>query len=85
METVLRKFGSSNRVGLVIPKALCDALKLKAGQTVQLNASDEGLLVRSVAHRHNLDELLAQCDPEAAPPSDLAEWRDAKPVGREVW
>ena len=83
METVLRNFGNS--VGLVIPKPLRDALKFEAGQTVQLAASAQGLLIRSVARRYDLDELLAQCDPKAEMPSDIAEWHEAGPVGRETW
>ena len=83
MKTVLSEFG--NGVGLVIPKPMRDALKFEAGQTVQLNASGEGLLIRLVARRCNLDELLAQCGPKAALPSDITDWQDAKPVGREVW
>ena len=83
METVLRNFGNS--VGLVIPKPLRDALKFEAGQTVQLDASDEGLLIRPAARRYSLDELLAQCDPKAPMPTDMAEWQQARPAGREVW
>jgi len=30
-------------------------------------------------------DLIAQCDPKAAPPADMAEWDAAPPVGREVW
>ncbi len=84
METILRNFGNS--VGLVIPKALRDALRFEAGQTVQLDASPNGLLIRPVARRYNLDELLAQCDPKAAKPTVLAAgWQTAASVGREVW
>lgn len=83
METVLRNFGNS--VGLVIPKPLRDALKFEAGQTVQLDASAQGLLIRSVARRYGLDELLAQCDPKAPMPTDVTEWQQATPAGREVW
>lgn len=84
METTLRNFGNS--VGLVIPKALRDALNFEAGQTVQLDASSDGLLIRPVARRYTLDELLAQCDPKATKPTEIAaEWQTAAPVGREVW
>lgn len=83
METILRNFGNS--VGLVIPKSLRDALKFEAGQTVQLDASADGLLIRPAARRYSLDELLAQCDLKAAVPAEIAEWQAAAPVGREVW
>ncbi len=83
METVLRNFGNS--VGLVIPKPVRDAMHLQAGQTVQLEASDNGLLIRTMARKYTLDELLAQCDPKAPMPKDLADWQQTPPLGREVW
>ena len=82
METVLRNFGNS--VGLVIPKPMRDALRLEAGQTVQLAASDNGLLIRRTVRRYSLDELLAQCDPSAPMPPEVEQWQDVAPVGREV-
>ena len=83
METVLRNFGNS--VGLVIPKQMREALHMQAGQTVQLETSAQGLLIRP-AHKYTLDALLAQCDASAPAPEDqLAAWNDAPPVGREVW
>lgn len=83
METVLRNFGNS--VGLVIPKPVRDAMRLQAGQTVLLVASEQGLLIRPCAPKYTLDELLAQCDPKAPMPKDVADWQSALPVGREVW
>lgn len=83
METVLRNFGNS--VGLVIPKPVRDAMHLQAGQTVQLEASELGLLIRPRAPRYTLDELLAQCDPKAPMPKDMADWQNASPAGREAW
>ena len=83
METVLRNFGNS--VGLVIPKQVREALHMQAGQTVQLETSAQGLLIRP-AHKYTLDSLLAQCDASAPAPEDqLAAWNDAPPVGREAW
>ena len=32
-----------------------------------------------------LAALLAQCDPKAPPPADLALWDAARPVGHEAW
>ena len=63
METVLRNFGNS--VGLVIPKPVRDALRLQAGQTVHLETSGQGLLIRPTARKYSLDELLAQCNRKA--------------------
>ena len=83
METILRNFGNS--VGLVIPKQVREALNMQAGQTVMLEISGQGLLIRP-AHKYSLDALLAQCDPSASLfDSQLAPWSDAPPVGREAW
>jgi len=83
METVLRNFGNS--VGLVIPKQIREALHMQAGQTVQLETSAQGLLIRRV-HKYTLDELLAQCDASAAASDEqFADWIDTPAVGREAW
>lgn len=84
METTLKRFGNS--VGLVIPKGLREALGLDAGQTVTLEQSVDGLLLRRAGRRrYTLDELLAQCDPTASVPAAVTEWDDAPTVGREKW
>ena len=83
METVLRNFGNS--VGLVIPKPVRDALRMEAGQTVHLEASAQGLLIRPATHRYKLDDLLAQCDVRAPKSKDVADWQAAPATGREVW
>jgi len=83
METVLRNFGNS--VGLVLPKLVRDSLHLQAGQTVQLEASEEGIFIRPSRPRYTLDQLVAQCDRKAPMPKELAEWQDARAVGREIW
>ena len=83
METVLRNFGNS--VGLVIPKQVREALHMQAGQTVRLETSAQGLLIRR-AHKYTLDELLAQCDASAtAIDAEQASWIDAPAAGRELW
>jgi antitoxin component of MazEF toxin-antitoxin module len=83
METTLRNFGNS--IGLVIPKPVRDSLRLSAGQTVTLEQTEQGLLVKPRPPKYTLEELLAQCDPSAPMPEDIAEWLDAPAAGREVW
>jgi antitoxin component of MazEF toxin-antitoxin module len=83
METTLRNFGNS--VGLVIPKPVRDALRLSAGQTVTLEQTEQGLLVKPRVKKYTLEELLAQCDPDAPMPEAIAEWQDAPPAGKEAW
>ena len=83
METILRNFGNS--VGLVIPKPVRESLHLSAGQSVILEQTAEGLLVRPRTKKYSLDELLAQCDAKAPLPKEVKEWLDSPPTGNEVW
>ena len=83
METVLRNFGNS--VGLVIPKPVRESLHLSAGQSVILEQTAEGLLVRPRTKKYSLDELLAQCDAKAPLTKEASEWLDAPAVGNEIW
>ena len=83
MEVVLRKYGNSTVA--VLPPAVLKDLGLAAGQAMTLHATDEGKIVLARKKRYTLAELIAQCDPKAPPPADLALWDAAKPVGGEVW
>ncbi len=83
METILRNFGNS--IGLVIPKPVREALHLSAGQTVTLEQTEQGLLVKPMNKKYTLDELLAQCDPDAPMPQEVTDWQDSPTVRREVW
>ncbi|MEI7868198.1 MAG: AbrB/MazE/SpoVT family DNA-binding domain-containing protein [Candidatus Methylumidiphilus sp.] len=83
METILRNFGNS--IGLVIPKPVREALHLSAGQTVTLEQTEQGLLVKPMNKKYTLDELLAQCDPNAPMPQEVTDWQDSPAVRREVW
>ncbi|HEX7075508.1 MAG TPA: AbrB/MazE/SpoVT family DNA-binding domain-containing protein [Hyphomicrobiaceae bacterium] len=84
IEATLKKHGNS--VGLIIPKVLRDALRLGAGQTVTLEQTDGGLLLKPAKQRRfTLDALLAECDPAAPMPEPLREWDSARAVGREEW
>jgi len=83
METILRNFGNS--IGLVIPKPVREALHLSAGQTVTLEQTEQGLLVKPMNKKYTLDELLAQCDPNAPMPQEMTDWQDSPAVRREVW
>ncbi len=81
--TNLRKVGGS--VMLAVPPALLDVLKLEAGAKVNIGIEDGCLIVVPRARRHySLDELLAQCDENAALSAEDRAWLDAKPVGNEL-
>lgn len=83
MEVVLRKYGNSTVA--VLPPAVLKDLGLKAGQAMTLDTTPEGRIVLEAKCRYTLAELIAQCDPKAPPPADLAAWDAARPVGGEVW
>ena len=79
--TTLRKVGGS--VMLAVPPALLDVLELRAGANVRIGIEDGRLVVAVPRPRYTLDELLAQCDENAADEVDGA-WLDARPVGKEL-
>lgn len=78
----LRKVGGS--VMLAIPPALLDALDLKSDASVDMTIEAGRLMVEAKAvPRYTLEDLLAECDPEASEADDR-DWLDAPAVGREV-
>lgn len=83
MEVILRKYGNSTV--LALPSALLKDLGLKAGQSMTLDSTPDGRITLTPRRRYTLADLLAQCDPKAAPPADLALWNNARPMGQEVW
>jgi len=81
--THLRKVGGS--VMLAVPPALLDVLHLSAGAHVGLEVDSGRLVVEPSARpRYTLDELLAQCNPDADLSAQEREWLDAPIAGREV-
>jgi antitoxin ChpS len=83
MDVVLRKYGNSTVA--VLPPGVLRDLGLKAGQSMRMETTADGRIVLSPKRRYKLADLLAQCDPTAPPPADLAPWEAARPVGQEVW
>ena len=80
--TTLRKVGGS--VMLAVPPALLDALELRAGTRVSIGIKDGWLVVaKRPRPRYTLEELLAQCDENAADDEDGA-WPEAQRVGKEL-
>ena len=81
--TNLRKVGGS--VMLAVPPALLEILGLKPGVKVGMAIENGRLIVDPAAGPHyTLDELLAQCNPQARLTREEREWLDAKPVGSEL-
>ena len=81
--TNLRKVGGS--IMLAVPPALLDILHLRPGAKVGLAVQSGRLVVEPQQRpRYTLDELLAQCNPQARRSKEEREWLDGKPVGGEL-
>ena len=85
--TNLRKVGGS--VMLAVPPVLLDILQLQPGARVGIAVESGRLVVEPRRRRrYTLDELLAQCDPNARRSKrgskHQREWLDSKPVGGEL-
>ena len=81
--TNLRKVGGS--IMLAVPPALLDILHLRPGAKVGLAVRSGRLVVEPQQRpRYTLDELLAQCNPQARRSKEEREWLDGKPVGGEL-
>jgi len=81
--TNLRKVGGS--IMLAVPPALLEILHLGPGAKVGLAVQRGRLVVEPQQRpRYTLDELLAQCNPQARCSNEEREWLDGKPVGGEL-
>ena len=82
VEISLRKFGNST--GVAFPPSVLKDLGWKAGQAMTMGTTADGKITLEPKRRYNLAELIAQCDPKAPPPADLAAWDAAQPIGQEL-
>ena len=83
MRLQIRKIGNS--AGVVLPSAVLRQLKVVVGS--ELDATINGLQLTLTRTRptYTLEELLAQCDPNAPMPADMVQWEAMPPVGLEIW
>ncbi len=80
MRATLRKVGGSTMIAL--PPSVLDALGLKTGATIDIVAEGDRVVLRPVARRPILADLLARCDPTA--PDDGDAWTHETAIGDEV-
>ena len=60
----IKRWGNS--AGMVIPNIVMKELNLQPGQSVEAQVSNNQLILTPISRRYSLDELLAQCDMNAA-------------------
>jgi antitoxin ChpS len=70
---------------LTVPPAILDLLHVHAGATVGLRVEGDHLVIYPNARSaYKLEELLAECDPEAPISEEDRAWLEGPPVGREL-
>lgn len=82
MKLNIQKWGNSAAVRL--PASMLAQLGVRVGDSFEVDVSKDAATLRVAKPKYKLADLIAQCDPSAAPPADLAAWENAAPVGREV-
>ncbi|MES2018109.1 MAG: PbsX family transcriptional regulator [Pseudomonadota bacterium] len=83
MELSIQKWGNSAAVRL--PTELLGILKVTLGDKLTVNMQTDGVLLKAKRPAYALADLVAQCDPSAPEPADMAAWSNVAPVGREAW
>lgn len=83
MRIIIKKWGNS--AGMVIPGVVMKELGLQTGQSMEASVKNNQLVLTPIARRYTLDELLAQCDPDAPTITEDDIWGQDKPVGNEIW
>ncbi|EJA1200530.1 type II toxin-antitoxin system antitoxin ChpS [Escherichia coli] len=83
MRITIKRWGNSS--GMVIPNIIMKELNLQPGQSVEAQVSNNQLILTPVSKRYSLDELLAQCDMNAAELSEQDVWGKSTPAGDEIW
>jgi antitoxin ChpS len=76
----------NGNVMLVLPRAIVDGLQLAAGSEVEVGVQGKSLVLRTSRRgRYRLEDMLAECDPEAFEQTDAdREFLNSPPVGREL-
>ncbi|HAH2629089.1 TPA: type II toxin-antitoxin system antitoxin ChpS [Escherichia coli] len=83
MRITIKRWGNSS--GMVIPNVVMKELNLRPGQSVEAQVSNNQLILIPISRRYSLDELLAQCDMNAAELSEQDVWGKSTPAGDEIW
>ncbi len=73
------------RAGMILPAPIIKKLHLTDGDSVEIIEDGNRIIIMpsSSKPKYKLADLLKQCDEKATKPSDLKEWDEMQPVGRE--
>lgn len=82
MELPIRKWGNSAAV--LLPTAMLEQLHAKIGDSLKVDFTGRKAALQLAKPKYSLKELLAQCDPNAAVPADVAAWESMPPIGNET-
>jgi len=81
--TTLRKVGGS--VMITVPPVFLDILHLSIGEKLGLTVKDGQMIIKpKIKPKYKLEDLLAQCDPNAELTEEDRVWIDSPPVGKEI-
>jgi antitoxin ChpS len=81
--STLRTVGGS--VMMAIPKPLLDTLGVATNAKLDLSVEDGKLVaIPRKRPKYTLEELLAQCDPNAEITEEEKMWMNLEPVGKEI-
>jgi antitoxin ChpS len=83
VELKIQKWGNSAAIRL--PAMLLEQINVQIGTSLSVDVRPEGVMLTPARPKYSLEDLVAQCDPKAPLPEDLAAWGQSKPVGREAW
>lgn len=83
MSITIKRWGNSN--GVILPSLLLKQLGVTVGQSLDAEIRDGALILTPVRPRYTLEELVAQCDPNAPAISEEEVWGKDAPVGNEIW
>ena len=83
MELPVLKWGNSAAVRL--PSELLEILKVALGDKLAVDVRADGVFLKAKRPSFLLSDLVSQCDSTASDPADMAAWKGAKAVGREIW
>lgn len=83
MELSIQKWGKSAAVRL--PSTLLTQIGASIGDKLVVDIKPDGMMLRPARKAFALSDLMAQCDLQAEPPADLADWGNIERAGHEAW